>query len=408
MPQLSVMAPCARSEDTAEIHSVPEYSVHLDALRGGAALIVLFTHLYLFFVRKPPAPGAVIAELAGTHVVHTAAGSTNFGHKAVIIFFVLSGFFVGGSVVRKITAGQWTWKAYLIHRMTRLWVVLLPALLLGLALDSFGAHHFWGQTTIYNSPLLQDRFHVGILERLRPSVFLGNLFFLQDIFVPPFGSNRPLWSLANEFWYYLAFPLLALSLVPRRALWMRCITVALLGGILVFVGGNIAESFPIWLLGVAVALLPRKVPLHLQRPFWLGSLAIFLAACIGIRYGNELRVDILIGFAFSLLVYTTLHFRQAMANNLYRRSASFLARMSYSLYLTHIPVLFFANAFLVGPRLTLPGRPGLLALAETTTAIFSVALLVHYVFEAQTDRVRGYLEKATEPRSAGKPVLNAS
>jgi hypothetical protein len=33
--------------------------------------------------------------------------------------------------------------------------------------------------------------------------FLGNFAFLQTICVPIFGTNGPMWSLANEFWYYI-------------------------------------------------------------------------------------------------------------------------------------------------------------------------------------------------------------
>lgn len=35
--------------------------------------------------------------------------------------------------------------------------------------------------------------------------------FLQTRFTPVFGSNGPLWSLFNEFWYYVLFPALGLS-----------------------------------------------------------------------------------------------------------------------------------------------------------------------------------------------------
>jgi len=46
----------------------------------------------------------------------------------------------------------------------------------------------------------------------------ANVFFLQTITVPVYGSNSPLWSLANEFWYYLLFPLLLLA--PQRG-WLK-------------------------------------------------------------------------------------------------------------------------------------------------------------------------------------------
>ena len=46
----------------------------------------------------------------------------------------------------------------------------------------------------------------AIAQALTAPVFLGNAAFLQRILVPELGTNGPLWSLANEFWYYLLFP----------------------------------------------------------------------------------------------------------------------------------------------------------------------------------------------------------
>ena len=52
---------------------------------------------------------------------------SNYGHTAVIVFFLLSGYFVGGSVLRQVEAGTWSWQRYLTERMSRLWIVLIPA-----------------------------------------------------------------------------------------------------------------------------------------------------------------------------------------------------------------------------------------------------------------------------------------
>ena len=65
---------------------------------------------------------------------------SGLGHQWVIVFFVLSGYLVGGSVLRSVRTGSWSWRAYLLARLSRLYVVLLPALLLGGALDWLGMH----------------------------------------------------------------------------------------------------------------------------------------------------------------------------------------------------------------------------------------------------------------------------
>jgi peptidoglycan/LPS O-acetylase OafA/YrhL len=64
--------------------------------------------------------------------------ATGLGHQAVMAFFVLSGFLVGGTVVSRAECGQWSWIDYAITRMTRLWMVLLPALLLTAFWDNLG------------------------------------------------------------------------------------------------------------------------------------------------------------------------------------------------------------------------------------------------------------------------------
>ena len=57
-----------------------------------------------------------------------AYGISNLGHQAVIIFFALSGYLVGGSVINAIRRSEWSWVRYLTQRLVRLWLVLLPAL----------------------------------------------------------------------------------------------------------------------------------------------------------------------------------------------------------------------------------------------------------------------------------------
>ena len=55
---------------------------------------------------------------------------TGFGHQAVIIFFVISGFLIGRSIWFKYEKNQWSWIDFSLARFTRLWIVLFPALVL--------------------------------------------------------------------------------------------------------------------------------------------------------------------------------------------------------------------------------------------------------------------------------------
>jgi peptidoglycan/LPS O-acetylase OafA/YrhL len=97
-------------------------SVALDAIRGIAALLVCLGHWrrVLFVPFRD-----VISHRALMTVAYLITGA---GDQAVIVFFVLSGFLVGGTILRALDQQRWSWKQYLTHRLVRLWLVLLPAL----------------------------------------------------------------------------------------------------------------------------------------------------------------------------------------------------------------------------------------------------------------------------------------
>jgi peptidoglycan/LPS O-acetylase OafA/YrhL len=173
---------------------------YLDLARGIAAMVVAMSHLRAFMFVDFQAFGHPGLMWSAFYI------ATGFGHEAVMAFFVLSGFLVGGSVVSRAKAKQWSWSDYAITRLTRLWIVLLPALLLTAFWDHLGmmltgSPFYKGEMMgLYNSGPAQGALGYNIAS------FLGNFAFLQTIAVPTFGSNGPLWSLANEFWYYVLFP----------------------------------------------------------------------------------------------------------------------------------------------------------------------------------------------------------
>ena len=74
----------------------------------------------------------------------------------------------------------WSWQHYVLLRMTRLWTVLLPALLLTFALDSLG-HYLSTPDSIQNE--LPE-----ISGAMDTAAFMGNLLFVQTIFVQTFEA----------------------------------------------------------------------------------------------------------------------------------------------------------------------------------------------------------------------------
>src|SRR5262249_24957688 len=192
------------------------------------------------------------------------------------------------------------------------------------------------------------------LENLNLPAFLGNLFFLQTIFCATFGSNGPLWSLANEFWYYVLFPValgaaLAWSRFRLRAdvpLTCLAVVVCLLLGIGKLLG------FLIWLAGVALVLLHAKVRLRSTRV----SLAVLLLCSLALGltlfasrslWGATVENDLAVGFAFALFLFAALQFAAGESSPRYSAIAHHLAGFSYSLYVLHFPFLLFLRNLLV-------------------------------------------------------------
>jgi peptidoglycan/LPS O-acetylase OafA/YrhL len=189
-------------------------SVHLDALRGLAALSVMFSHWW-------DVSFANYESVTRPNLLLSAAYAySTFSHGWVIVFFALSGYLVGGSVLRARRNSTWSWRAYLLTRCTRIYVVLLPALLLGCALDRAGMHQPGGEP-IYGGKSGIHALYNDVHPGMTPQDFLKNVLFLDTHRASGFGSNGPLWSLSHEFWYYIGFPFLVVALSKGEKLWVR-------------------------------------------------------------------------------------------------------------------------------------------------------------------------------------------
>jgi peptidoglycan/LPS O-acetylase OafA/YrhL len=370
-------------------------SVHLDALRGFAAFSVLLNHwrdaFFADYKDLPHhSPVTAIAYLA-----------TGLGHQWVIVFFVMSGYLVGGSVLRSVSADRWSWRSYLLARLTRLYIVLLPALLLGGMIDWVGMH-MTGTEAVYSGQSGMHALTEDVHSTLTLPTAVENGMFLQTIplpwmhgwSVPAFGSNGPLWSLSNEFWYYMAFPLLVLLLASSRS-WRVRTACGL--GLLVwgwFVGSSIALLGIPWLMGVLIAVLPR---FPATRPWTrglaiLGAFSMFAAGLAwGKRSNASLASDLILGVAVSFLIWVTLHCATAPLPSAYVRVAQRAASSSYTLYLVHLPLVIFIKASLHLDR-AIPSWHVLLISAAILICVLLYAQLVYQIFEKNTDRIRKWIK----------------
>lgn len=229
------------------------HSVLIALLRGGAALEVAAAHL-----RAAVYPS--YASLADPPPLFTTlAFLTGFAHQAVVIFFLLSGWLVGGSLLNK-ARREHAIRNYAIDRITRLWVVLIPmlvlVLLIGISTGKADARE--------PSYAFDNAFSLA--------AFIGNLAGLQTILVPEFGGNFPLWSLANETWYYILFPILVL-VVTARSKAVKVFSLAAIAAIAAWLNGAILLYFAIWLMGAACSRTCIEASPKLRWLFFAGFVA---------------------------------------------------------------------------------------------------------------------------------------
>jgi peptidoglycan/LPS O-acetylase OafA/YrhL len=390
-------------------------SVHLDAIRGIAALAVFFGHGRPLFLRSGFSNFVRTPAQASAAAVHSSAieARTTVGHEAVIVFFVLSGYFVGGSVLKSMQEGRFAWNRYLLQRLTRLWVVLIPALLLGLAVDTLGMHFFRDALSIYAGPPGAEVLP-GLAHRLTSGGLLGNVFFLQDTFVSPFGTNVALWSLACEFWYYVLFPLLLVLFKRKTSISHRLVAGLVLLAAIAVSGPHVLKYFPLWLAGCAVALVPWRLPAALQRTAAaIGTSALLVVLVVCLRPNSHLFLaDIAICIAFTTLLWIMAQNRRNHLNGAYSWCAQGLARISYTLYATHFPLLVFVCAWAAPQWKPQPLSWHTAArLGAAYAVVFGVSILLYMLFERNTVAARRKIEallhgysKALHPARSAPPL----
>lgn len=381
------------------MQDVSQSFVHLDMLRATASLLVLFGHLRSFvFVSYDQLSSHNFLNV----LVWTATG---FGHQAVMIFFVLSGFFITRSIVLDDRKRGFSWPVYGIKRLSRLWIVLIPALVLTALCDEVGL------------ALNGERFYSGMLYSLYisgPAVetggahldlptFFGNLFFLQTVVAPIFGSNGPLWSLANEFWYYLLFPLLYIA-TTRRAL-TSIIALVVFAALCNFLGRSMVLGGLIWLMGAGAYFVYDKNWLRYWRSQRFAPVAatILVLASLALSkssHGSDFTKDFLIGVASAVLVVVLAEFK--VAGRAYNVIAGVLADASYTIYLVHFPFLALLANVVLGYQKFDASLAGYSVFVSLAAACLAYCYLVYWVFERHTGSVRRYCLSRLGRRAAGQ------
>jgi peptidoglycan/LPS O-acetylase OafA/YrhL len=372
-------------------------SVLLDLVRGLAAVLVLLEHVrHIFFVDYNKLSGY---STLGRHLLAVLYIVTSAGYVAVMLFFVLSGYFIGGSVVRALRDNTWSWKEYLIHRLVRLWIVLIPGLLACLFWDKVGLHSGFAPLTYHGIGMNHT---TGDISRtLGPKIFLGNLFFLQGFF-PVLGSDSALWTLAFEFWFYMLFPLGLLALRSEFPAKFRLLNAAGFALIIWFLHStHIPLYFSVWLLGVALCLIP-SLNLSVKVRWCVSVIYILIFFLFAAKHNWE---GILVDFSFSLItsvflwVMLSAHER-VESSSFFAFGSRTLSKFSYTLYIVHLPLLTFLGALLLKDHLWMPTMWHLAEATGVFAILFAYTWTLASLTEFHTDVVRSWIERCLLGKSS--------
>jgi peptidoglycan/LPS O-acetylase OafA/YrhL len=313
----------------------------IDALRGMAILFVVVHHLA---IRIP----LTKTELADFLPAWLLSGLSYNGGESVVIFFVISGFLIARrSLQRWGELNTISAPRFYLLRASRIVPTLLMVVALLCLFHLLGVHYF-----VIDKPN----------QSLGGAVFsaLGlylNWYEGMTGYLP--GGWDVIWSLSVEEVFYLAFPLVALSL--GRVRWAFVATLILLVWSMPFVRDALqAQQNEIWFqkaylpgmsaiaLGVLTAMLaarikqpPRRLAPVLCALGLAGLCAIFFAGVPMwklLHHGAEM---LLIGSAASLVL--GLHWQAASSKPWRLYGLGWLCsfgRLSYEIYLFHMFCIF--------------------------------------------------------------------
>jgi peptidoglycan/LPS O-acetylase OafA/YrhL len=312
-------------------------SLLLDLVRGTAAQAVVVGHALSFFG---------VAQIPYLQ------------NSAVAVFFLLSGIVIPYSTFRKVEGDpHYSFSSYLVDRFSRIYMGLVPALVFVAALDFlnrslFGAAYRYGaaydvRTFIGNLLMLQDHpFQVAAIRVVADRLSLPLSWIAT---VTSFGSARPFWTIAVEWWIYLLFGWVALGGPVRRKhpvlFWVLLLFFLAVPGFNWVLDGRGNGLTMTWGMGLVILGLLSRLPQG-----WFKSDAALLAgffvtsALARVLRTREAYDPLFVGLLAVSLYFALSDLQGREGTRLpkgIQTAIVFNASFSYTLYLVHYSVLDF-------------------------------------------------------------------
>lgn len=299
--------------------------LHIDGLRGAAALAVLSLH----------------------------AGMFPFGGWGVQVFFVISGFVITRLLKSELRTKTYTYFGFVERRLIRLFPALILLIASSLVYAIFFAPAPFGTATLWGA--LYSFFYLSNLAQSFPTFFPW----------PWLGVLGHTWTLSVEMQFYLIWPVLLqqlLKLKPQKAMLLLAGTFLLLTLLrmglnqnpdnLPFVINSLLTNSTGLILGASLNFVNFKK--HKAR--WISTGGLLLLITFGysskseIGFSSNILSDFNLGMtgveigAALLLVGNLISSSGLIAKILSSRLMVFLGTISYGIYLWHFPVIVAINA----------------------------------------------------------------
>ena len=305
---------------------------YLDGLRALAALFVVVHHI---------SSHTTLDAVSSTYALRVPLRILQFGHYAVDLFIVLSGFCLMLPVVRGNGRMRQSSLEFFRRRTWRILPAYYCAMLLSLVVAGWFAREPAG--TIWDMSL-----------PVTAKAILAHLFLVHDACGEKYSINYVFWSIGVEWRIYFVFPLLVLgwrqlggwlttglAIVVSLVLYQWCVT---------FLHASLSAHylglFAMGMLGASISFAPEDAPERKVRWGWIVSGSLVVVGLLSkIKTApNDLSPeylrDYLVGLlSMSLLVFVSLNTHHPLYKALSYKPLVFIGTFAYSLYLIHAPLL---------------------------------------------------------------------
>jgi peptidoglycan/LPS O-acetylase OafA/YrhL len=358
----------------------PNRDKNLDGLRGIASLVVVAHHLLLTLPWVDSRSGfqtnaprgtfnynfANLLEYSPFHLLYA-------GSEAVIVFFVLSGYVLVFAVSREKTSN------YLKNRLLRLYLPIAGCVLVATLFAKLRSQR---GNTGYSHWVTGQSFHLHLRDVVQ------NMWVLDGTT----SLDSSLWSMRYEIVFSMII-LVVTSIQIQKKFKFFMISLVFLNLILYIalrMQLDLLQWMPIFFIGSSLHFLKIQDKYSGIRLILGLLLLLFPWYLAGYGYHSSLLFQRIVAAAGALLIVDA-----SRAKNLYitkilsSRLTSFLGKISYSLYLVHVPIILCVCSYFTPPTSI---STFLFFCIIILSMIFLVAIICNRLFEQP---VLNYIHKYT-------------